>query len=148
MGQDSVKVGIGVFVFKNGKFLMQKRHGAHGSNSWGVPGGHLEFGESFEATARREVLEETGLKIKLKFPIYVGEWSPVVLGVPYHIVGIFTICKPITSKVTLSQAHDDYKWIDPKDYKNFDIMDPEDKVFERYNEWNSKDHNMLGYIDL
>ena len=64
MGQDSVKVGIGVFVFKNGKFLMQKRHGAHGSNSWGVPGGHLEFGESFEATARREVLEETGLKIK------------------------------------------------------------------------------------
>lgn len=54
---------MGVFVFKNGEFLMQQRHGAHGTGSWSVPGGHLEFGESFEDTARREVKEETGLDI-------------------------------------------------------------------------------------
>ncbi|HJP96598.1 MAG TPA: NUDIX hydrolase [Candidatus Saccharimonadales bacterium] len=58
-----VRVGIGVFIFKDGKFLMQQRHGAHGAGSWSVPGGHLEFGESFEDTARREVKEETGLGI-------------------------------------------------------------------------------------
>ena len=58
-----VRVGIGVFVFKDGKFLMQQRQGAHGAGSWSVPGGHLEFGESFEDTARREVKEETGLEI-------------------------------------------------------------------------------------
>jgi 8-oxo-dGTP diphosphatase len=63
MTQDTVKVGVGVFVFKDGKFLMQQRHGAHGAGSWSVPGGHLEFGESFEDTARREVKEETGLEI-------------------------------------------------------------------------------------
>lgn len=58
------RVGIGVFVFRNGKFLMGKRMGSHGEGSWSVPGGHLEFSESFEETAQREVLEETGLKIK------------------------------------------------------------------------------------
>src|SRR5690606_31129394 len=58
------RVGIGVFVFKDGKFLMLKRQGSHGSGSWSVPGGHLEFGESFADTAKREVLEETGLEIK------------------------------------------------------------------------------------
>ena len=63
MNQNNVRVGIGVFVFKNGKFLMQQRQGAHGAGSWSVPGGHLEFGESFEDTARREVKEETGLDI-------------------------------------------------------------------------------------
>jgi 8-oxo-dGTP diphosphatase len=63
MTENHVRVGIGVFVFKDGKFLMQQRHGAHGAGTWSVPGGHLEFGESFEDTARREVMEETGLEI-------------------------------------------------------------------------------------
>lgn len=58
------RVGIGVFVVKDGKFLLQKRTGAHGEGSWSLPGGHLEYGESFEGTARREVKEEAGLEIK------------------------------------------------------------------------------------
>jgi 8-oxo-dGTP diphosphatase len=68
MSEKLVRVGIGVFVFKGGKFLLQQRQGSHGAGSWAPPGGHLEFGESFEDTARREVLEETGIKVtNLKF---------------------------------------------------------------------------------
>ena len=58
------RVGIAVFVFKDGKFLMGKRRNSHGAGTWTVPGGHLEFGESFEETAAREVLEETNVTIK------------------------------------------------------------------------------------
>lgn len=61
--EKSPKIGVGVFIFRNGKFLMGQRKGAHGADSWSVPGGHLEFGESPEETAAREVQEETGLKI-------------------------------------------------------------------------------------
>jgi len=64
MKQPDVRVGIGVFVFKDGKFLLQHRQGSHGSGTWSLPGGHLEFGESFEDTARREVKEESNLNIK------------------------------------------------------------------------------------
>ena len=42
---------------------MQQRMGSHGAGTWSVPGGHLEYGESFEDTARREVKEETDLDI-------------------------------------------------------------------------------------
>ncbi|MFA6981833.1 MAG: NUDIX domain-containing protein [Patescibacteria group bacterium] len=58
------KVGIGIFVFKDGKFIMGCRRGSHGEGTWSVPGGHLEFGETIEQGARREVMEETGLTIK------------------------------------------------------------------------------------
>jgi 8-oxo-dGTP diphosphatase len=56
-------VGVGVFIFRDGKFLMLQRQGAHGSGTWSVPGGWMEFGESFEDSSEREVLEETDLKV-------------------------------------------------------------------------------------
>lgn len=58
------RVGIGVFIFKDGKFLVGHRQGSHGADTWALPGGHLEFGESFEDCAKRETLEENGLEIE------------------------------------------------------------------------------------
>lgn len=42
---------------------MIQRTGAHGEGTWSVPGGHLEYGETIEECAAREVLEEVGLSI-------------------------------------------------------------------------------------
>ena len=42
-----------------GRVLLQRRS----DGRWGLPGGLMEQGESFEETARREVLEETGLTL-------------------------------------------------------------------------------------
>ena len=55
-------VGVGVFVYNmDGKILLGKRKGAHGAGEWSLPGGHLEFNESFERCCEREVMEETGI---------------------------------------------------------------------------------------
>ena len=51
------KVGLAVIVYKDGKILMGKRIGSHGVNTWSFPGGHLEFLETFEECAKREVLQ-------------------------------------------------------------------------------------------
>ena len=63
------RVGVGVFVKRNGKVLVGKRKGSHGAGTWALPGGHLEPGESFEACCEREILEETGLTIKNISPV-------------------------------------------------------------------------------
>ena len=57
-------IGIGVIIIRAGQILLGKRRNAHGAGSWCCPGGHLEYGESFETCARREVKEETGLEIE------------------------------------------------------------------------------------
>ncbi|MDL4841109.1 NUDIX hydrolase [Aquibacillus rhizosphaerae] len=54
-----IMVGAGIMVFNSqGELLLQLRTD---SNDWGLPGGAMELGESFEETAKRELLEETGL---------------------------------------------------------------------------------------
>ncbi len=63
MNEPNPRVGVGVFIFRNGKFLIQQRKGSHGEGTWSVPGGHLEYGETPEDTSHREVLEETGCEI-------------------------------------------------------------------------------------
>jgi len=61
-------VGVGAMILKEGKVLLGRRRGSHGSESFGWPGGHLKFGETLEQGVTREVFEETGLVVtSLKF---------------------------------------------------------------------------------
>ncbi|HSW79848.1 MAG TPA: NUDIX domain-containing protein [Candidatus Saccharimonadales bacterium] len=64
MQKPSVGAGCGVIVWRDGKFLMMRRKGSHGAGTWGIPGGSIDFGESWEQCGKREVLEETGMTIK------------------------------------------------------------------------------------
>lgn len=57
-------VGVGVIIYRGNKILLGKRKNSHGTGHWSPPGGHLEFGESFDQCARREVQEETGLSLE------------------------------------------------------------------------------------
>ncbi len=63
--------GLGVIILKEDKVLLGKRRGNHGSSTWCFPGGHIEYFETLEQCALREVKEETDLCIALidEYPI-------------------------------------------------------------------------------
>jgi 8-oxo-dGTP diphosphatase len=57
-------VGVQAIVTKHrsARILLGRRRGGFGDGQWALPGGHLEFGESFEEAAVRELREETNIR--------------------------------------------------------------------------------------
>lgn len=53
--------GVGVLVLREGKVLLGRRTSVHGRGTWSPPGGKADPGETPEETARRELVEESGL---------------------------------------------------------------------------------------
>ncbi len=73
------KVGVGALVFKDGKILLGKRKGTHGTGSYSSGGGHVEHLESLEEAIRREIREENGVEVtNLRFLCVVNlkEYAP------------------------------------------------------------------------
>ena len=107
-------IGIGVFVWKDGKFLMGLRIGAHGSNTWSIPGGHLEYGESWEEGAAREAQEETGMKIgNIRFTALTND---IFKKDDKHSVTIWVESDWISSEAQIMEPDKliQFKWLDFK----------------------------------
>ena len=57
--------GVGVVVWRGDQVLLVRRGRAPRKGDWSIPGGLQELGETVGETAVREVLEETGLTVRL-----------------------------------------------------------------------------------
>jgi 8-oxo-dGTP diphosphatase len=65
MPKTDVGAGCAVAVFnKKGQFVMLKRLSKHAFGTYCIPGGWIEFGEEFEEAGAREVMEETGCRVR------------------------------------------------------------------------------------
>ena len=57
------RVGVACLVVRDGRVLLVRHKRGSEPGSWSPPGGHLDFGETPEACAARETLEETGVRV-------------------------------------------------------------------------------------
>jgi ADP-ribose pyrophosphatase YjhB (NUDIX family) len=58
-------VGVGGVVIENGRALLIRRGSEPLRGHWSIPGGTLELGESLQQGVARELLEETGLQVRV-----------------------------------------------------------------------------------
>ena len=57
-------IGVGAVIVDRDRVLLVRRATEPLKGEWSVPGGMLEFGEKLRDGIRREVLEETGLRVE------------------------------------------------------------------------------------
>lgn len=101
-------IGVAAIVRKGDKVLLGRRKNAHGDGTWQFPGGHLEFNESIKGCARREVFEETGIKIKnLRKGPYTND---IFEKEGRHYVTLFVICDYASGTERVKEPHKCHEW--------------------------------------
>jgi len=84
-----------------------------GDETWSLPKGTVEPGETLEQTAVREVHEETGLRVRLLRPLrdvsYSFYWPPA--GVNYHKTVAYFLAEPIGGEVRPESGFEEARWV-------------------------------------
>lgn len=112
--EERPKVGIGVVVVRGNKILIGQRLSGHGAGTFEIPGGHLEFGETFEEAALREVREETGL-MDLAVRGIVSLGNDILFNKHYVSVGVCVECASGEPSDPEPEHSKNWQWYDLDD---------------------------------
>jgi 8-oxo-dGTP diphosphatase len=125
-------VGIGIIVVNPGRYpgcvLISERLSSHGKGCYQLPGGHLEYGESFEECSKRELKEETNIDSSSFKLIYVTNTIFTEQdGGSKHYVTLFMktiIDDDSTLKCMEPNKSSDWIWTKWEDLKNMKLFSP------------------------
>lgn len=109
-------IGVGVMILRKGKVLLGRRHEdpakadseLHGEGAWTMPGGKLHFGETLDVAACREVLEETGIKVRRGDLRLISVTNDIVSDA--HFVTIGFLCKKFKGAVKVMEPDEIVEW--------------------------------------
>lgn len=128
-------VGVVILVVKDVTLLMAKRVKDHGRGKLSTPGGHLEFGESIEACAVREIREEAGI-VTTEDQVRIISLSnqPVSGGSHYVNIGVLVEIGGAEPQEIAPNEMIEWRWVDLDNLADSDVYDMVLPTIHKYKE--------------
>jgi 8-oxo-dGTP diphosphatase len=118
------RIANGGVIINRGKVLIIQRasNDEYLPDLWEIPGGKREIGEKTIDSVKRELEEETGLKVNVGNPIDIFEYRVEKPEEIRDITQINFLVTPIDdTKVKLSSEHQNFAWITPGEIDKYNI---------------------------
>ncbi len=119
------RVAVGAVVFHENRVLLVKRGKPPAKGVWAIPGGTVQLGESLQEAARREILEETGIFIEAKDPVYIFDKveRDAQRCVRFHYVIIDLSAEYLGGTLRPGDDAEDACWAAPEDLARLALSD-------------------------
>ena len=133
-------VGIGGVLIENDKALLIKRGSEPLLGQWSIPGGTLELGETILEGVAREMLEETGMVVRLLDlievferinPYFPPESRDAVPRPRFHFVIVDYLCEKISGEAMAGGDAVDIAYASEEDLPKFGLTEAATRVLRK-----------------
>ena len=126
-------VGVGVIVFRDKEVLLIKRKKEPNKGQWSIPGGKQIIGETLADAAKRELLEETGVKVdKLLLVDVVDAIIPDVAGkIKYHYTLVGYMGQWLSGETRPGDDAQEVRWVCLNEIDSFSLLDKTINIIQK-----------------
>jgi mutator protein MutT len=120
---DRPVIGVGAVIVRDGRALIVKRAHEPRKGQWSLPGGTVELGELLDEALRREMREETGLKVEVGPVLEVFDriHRDESGGVRYHFVIVDYVCTAPDGDAVAGSDAEAVAWVTAEELDRYDI---------------------------
>jgi ADP-ribose pyrophosphatase YjhB (NUDIX family) len=125
--------GVGALIFRRGSVLLVERGREPLKGYWSLPGGLVETGEKLEDAIRREVQEETGLRVQplRMFEIFERIIRDADGRIEFHYVLLDYVCKVVGGEARAGDDVSRVEWATRAKLRNYRLTEGTLAVIER-----------------
>lgn len=122
-----------VIVEHKGKVLLGRRNKTNCNGMWVIPGGGVNWGETIQDAAIREIKEETGMDVEIVKQIGHQE----VINTPgnYHAIVFFHLAKTQNPTIKVSDDISEAKFFTIEEVKKLDTVESVQDALEQAGLW-------------
>lgn len=130
---DAPVVGVGGVVIHEGRALLIKRGSAPLEGQWSIPGGTLELGESIEEGVRRELMEETGIEVRVLGMIEAFDriFRDDAGKIQFHFVIVDYLCELVSGEAVAAGDVTDTAWVREEDLGGYKLTETATRVLRK-----------------